>query len=157
MRIRLAVALSFAGLLLVPAVASSGPTLGPDLDLTGAQKQEAGNRVAVKVACQDQVCTATATGRIQLLCGRSATTAVSKGALRLKPATMTDPAKFFRLKPGLKKAGLKAVRKTLRKGNRAKVKITVTATGVNGGTTVKKKTVELKPVGFHFREPRAAG
>ena len=156
MQIRLALALGLTGLLLVPASASTGQTDGPDLDLTGAMKQEAGRRVGVKVACQDQPCTATATGRIKLFGGKSSAAARGKGALKLKPATMDVPAQFFRLKPKVKKAGLKAVRKTLRKGGRAKAKITVTATGVGGGTTVGKRTVELKRRGFHFREALAA-
>jgi hypothetical protein len=50
----------------------------------------------------------------------------------------------IKLKPKITQRGHRAVRKTLKQGGTAKAKVTITAVGANGATSVGKRNVVLR-------------
>ena len=119
-------------------------TSAPDVDLGGKKKQKATKKLKVKVTV-DEDGSAEATGKVTLERRGKGSAAVKKSQLTLMPASKGVSAdQAATLKPKLKKKGLTAIKRALKKGKKAKAKITVEVTDAVGLSTTQKRTIKLK-------------
>ena len=115
-------------------------TRSPKLRLSGPRKRKLKRTVPVGAVCVNERCALVAKGKLIVRRGKHA-----KKSFRLRKATADKAARArTKLKPKLSKRGMKAAKRALRHGGKAKARIKVVATDGAGNATRKRRTVKLK-------------
>ena len=114
-------------------------TKPPKLKLSGPGKRALKRKVPVRARCADERCSLLANGKLVVGKGKH------RKSFRLRKAATTSAAGArTTLKPHLSGRGMKAAKRSLRKGGKAKTRIKVVARDAAGNAASKRRTVKLK-------------
>jgi hypothetical protein len=120
-----------------PPLFGSGDVSAPAAELSGKRTQRAGRSIAVVVSCPAEPCTATATGTVS--------TPGAAKVYKLGSATANIP-KGGKATLELKVPGKarRTIKRALRRKQKIKAQIVVTAHDAAGNKTTRKRTIRLK-------------